>query len=515
MTRNMRIKPHRTLRGRVVLGQLLLGVLLGAAIAVGAALKGVLPLPMTAVGEEGAATSGERQPLYWVAPMDPNYRRDKPGKSPMGMDLVPVYEEPKADTDAGSVAISPTVVQNLGVRVEALEKRTLSPTLTSVGTVSFDEERLVHIHPRLEGWLDKLYLKVEGQRVKKGQPMYELYSPALVSAQEELLIALERQNPRLTEAARARLRALQVPEASIRQIEQQRKILQRVTFTAPQSGIVVNLGVREGFYVVPGTSLFSIAALDQVWVEGEVPEQQAALLKVGQQATMLLDAFPGKVWNGRLDYIYPVLDARFRVVKVRMRFPNADGELKPNMFADVRIQTESAKPVLALPREALIRTGKMDRVVVALDTNTFKSVEVSVGRSDARYFEVLSGLSEGDSVVASGQFLLDSESSRESDFKRLSANESDKQGNSVAAEAASVWVAAKVDEVMADSSELMLTHEAIPEWKMMGMTMLFKLAPEVDLSTLKAGMSVHVQMQKDPEHYFLVTRVHVPDPAGM
>lgn len=501
--------------GRIVLGQLLLGVLLGAALAVGAVLKGFLPFLANSAADAHSATSGERQPLYWVAPMDPNYRRDKPGKSPMGMDLVPVYDEPKADAEAGSVAISPTVVQNLGVRIEMLEKRTLSPTLSSVGTVSFDEERLIHIHPRLEGWLDTLYLKVEGQRVKKGQPMYELYSPALVSAQEELLIALERQNPRLTDAARARLRSLQVPEGSIRQIEQQRKILQRVTFTAPQSGIVVNLGVREGFYVVPGTSLFSIAALDQVWVEGEVPEQQAALLKVGQQATMTLDAFPGKVWNGRLDYIYPVLDARFRVVKVRMRFPNSDEELKPNMFANVRIQTEAAKPVVALPREALIRTGKMDRVVVALAANTYKSIEVTVGRSDPRYFEVLSGLSEGDSVVVSGQFLLDSESSRDSDFKRLSSVESRAQGEVPATEVASVWVAATVDEIMPDSSEIMLSHEAIPEWKMMGMTMLFKVAPEVDLSGVKVGMTVHVQMQKDPEHYFLVTRVHVPDQGSM
>ena len=217
------------------------------------------------------ATSAEPEPLYWVAPMDPDYRRDQPGKSPMGMDLVPVYAEQAGNVDSpGTVRISPEVVNNLGVRTARVEMGALPAGIRTVGYVQYDEDRQVHIHPRVEGWIEKLYVKASGDPVEAGQPLYELYSPQLVNAQEELLLALNRDNQRLVRAAEDRLLALQLEPDFIASLRRDRKIRQTVTFYAPLTGVVDNLGIREGFFVKPDTTLMSVGVLDEVWVEAAV-----------------------------------------------------------------------------------------------------------------------------------------------------------------------------------------------------------------------------------------------------
>lgn len=360
-----------------------------------------------------SATAAD-EPLYWVAPMDANYRRDKPGKSPMGMDLVPVYAQA-----AGSVEISPEVVNNLGVRTALVAPGTLRTRISTVGYVQYDEDRLVHVHPRVEGWIEKLYVKAAGDPVEQGEPLYELYSPQLVNAQEELLLALKRNSERLVDAARDRLLALQLTPEFIAALEREREVRQTVTFRASHSGVIDNLNIREGFYVKPGTTLMSVGALDDVWVEAEVFERQAALVQVGQPVTMTLDYAPGRNWRGQVDYVYPSLDEKNRTLRVRLRFANDDRTLKPNMFAQVVIEVARQDDVLVVPREALIRTGEQDRVVLALGKGRFKSVAVAPGRMDDNAVEILRGLEPGDTVVVSAQFLLDSESSRSSDFKRM------------------------------------------------------------------------------------------------
>lgn len=386
-----------------------------------------------AVQGDGAAAEKAREPLYWVAPMDPDYRRDGPGKSPMGMDLVPVYagDAAAADSGAGTVEISPAVVNNLGVRTARAVYRPLQAEIRTVGYVQYDEDRLIHIHPRVEGWVEKLYVKASGDPVEKGQPLYALYSPQMVNAQEELLLALKRDNRRLIQAAEDRLLALQLSPGFIATLRQERQVRQMVTFQAPQSGVVDNLNIREGFYVVPNTMIMSIGALDEVWVEAEVFERQADRVRVGQPVTMTLDYLPGQAWRGRVDYVYPSLDEKTRTLGVRLRFDNAAGTLRPNMFAQVVIDISEEDEVLVVPREAVIRTGQQDRVVLALGEGRFKSVAVRLGGVDEAYAQILEGLDRGDPVVVSAQFLLDSESSRSSDFRRMeSPGEMDRPGSS-------------------------------------------------------------------------------------
>ena len=366
--------------------------------------------------------STKKEPLYWVAPMDPNYRRDKPGKSPMGMDLIPVYDEGEKSNDEGpgTISISPDVINNLGVRTGLVERKPLHSEIVTVGYVKYDEDKLIHIHPRVSGWVEKLHVKAAGDPVIEGEPLYALYSPELVNAQEELVLALNRKNARLIQAAEDRLKALQIPEASIETLKRTLKIQQTVTFYAPQTGVVDNLNIREGFFVKPGTTMLSIGALDQVWVEAEIFERQAALVKSGDSVTMTLDYLPGKTWSGRVDYVYPTLDSKTRTVRLRLRFDNPDLALKPNMFAQVAVHSDSAEQLLVIPREALIRTGNQDRVVLVLGEGSFKSIAVKVGRENQDSIEVLEGLAEGERIVSSAQFLLDSESSKTSDFKRMS-----------------------------------------------------------------------------------------------
>mgnify|MGYP001815623139 CR=1 FL=1 len=399
------------------------GLSIAVALAVGALaggllVKGVAP---SKVGGGGEGTRAPDEPLYWVAPMDPDYRRDKPGKSPMGMDLVPVYAEDGRDAGEGpgTIEISPEVVNNLGVRTAPVNVQPLASRIRTVGYVQYDEDRLIHIHPRVEGWIEKLYVKAAGDPVTSGQPLYALYSPQLVNAQEELLLALKRNNERLVKAARDRLLALQLAPEFIAELERERKVRQTIIFRSPQSGVIDNLNIREGFYVLPGTTLMSVGALEDVWVEAEVFERQAAQVQVGQPVAMSLDYLPGREWQGTVDYIYPSLDEKTRTLRVRLRFANESRVLKPNMFAQVVINAGRQDDALVVPREAVIRTGEQDRVVLALGDGRFKSVAVSLGRMDEQSVEVLDGLREGDTVVTSAQFLLDSESSRTSDFKRM------------------------------------------------------------------------------------------------
>ncbi len=366
--------------------------------------------------DETARQSNE--PLYWQAPMDANYRRDEPGLSPMGMELVPVYAE-QTKGSAGAVTISPEVENNLGVRTAAVQFKPFNMAINTVGYVGFDEDRLIHIHPRVEGWLEKLYVKSEGESVQAGQPLYAMYSPKLVSAQEEFVLALQRGNQRLIRAGEERLQTLQVAQAQIDALKKTRLPSKTIIVYSPQEGVISNLGVREGMFVKPGTALMSVGALDEVWVTAEVFERQAGALAVGNAVTMSLDYLPGEEWQGQVDYIYPILDNETRTVRVRLRFANMGGLLKPNMFAQVIIHSGESTPTLQVPRQALIRTGSQNRVVLALGEGRFKSVTVTLGRIGRGEAEILKGIEEGDKVVTSAHFLLDSESSIESDFQRM------------------------------------------------------------------------------------------------
>ncbi|ASP49274.1 efflux RND transporter periplasmic adaptor subunit [Cognaticolwellia beringensis] len=465
------------------------------------------------VGSEQATTAeAEEKPLYWVAPMDANYRRDKAGKSPMGMDLVPVYDDGGIGPDegVGTIRISSDVVNNLGVRTAVARYKPLHFEINTVGYVTYDEEKLVHIHPRVQGWVEKLYVKAVGQAVKKDQALYDIYSPELVNAQEELLLALSRNNSQLINAAENRLKALQLPASAIVKLKKTKQVQQNITFYAPQNGVVETLNIREGFFVQPGTTMLSIGDLSEIWLETEVFERQANQVNKGTPVTMTLDYLPGKTWQGQVDFIYPTLDAKTRTVKVRSRFSNEDGELKPNMFAQIAIHTSNDEKALLIPTEALIRTGKQDRVVLALGEGSFKSIAVTVGRYDSESVEILTGLNDGDKIVSSAQFLLDSESSKSSDFKRMHSNESsDEQLAPI-----SVWVQAEIESLMAEHNMLTLSHAAIPEWSWPEMVMDFIAIDTIDFSSLKIGLSLHVEVSKTAEGDYIITNIHIPEQSS-
>ena len=469
---------------------------------------------------EQLATSDESPPLYWVAPMDPTYRRDGPGKSPMGMDLVPVYE---SSGNAGEVSISPVVENNLGVRTARVEMGPLHTAIRTVGYVRFDEDRLLHMHPRVEGWIEELNVKTEGEFIKEGQPVYSIYAPTLVNAQEELVLALDRNNERLIQSAEERLLALQVPQGQIDQLKASRNVLQTVTVFAPQDGLLAELGIREGHFVQPGNALMSIGVLDEVWVIAEVFERQASLVSEGDLVTMNLDYLPGREWQGEVDFIYPTLDADTRTVPVRLRFQNQDQTLKPNMFAQVTIHSDQDDSTLLVPNEAVIRNGIQDRVVLALGGGRFKSVEVSVGRRGDNKMEILSGLQVGDTIVTSAQFLLDSESSISSDFKRMDSMppmeqsgassgvmaqtepemdhsehtgmDMEEDGAGMIMDEDSVWASGLVVRVMGDTM-LSITHDPIPEWEWPTMTMMFEVAEGVDISEVEVGETIEIEITR-------------------
>ncbi|MDA7568629.1 efflux RND transporter periplasmic adaptor subunit [Emcibacteraceae bacterium] len=450
----------------------------------------------------GDEEQGEQKPLYWVAPMDANYRRDEPGLSPMGMELVPVYAEGAAggpDEGPGTIRISPDVVNNLGVRTATAQRKSMNSLIKTVGYVVYDEDKLEHIHPRIEGWIERLYVKASGDPVEAGQPLYDIYSPTLVNAQEELVLALGRNNSQLIKASEDRLRSLQLPENAIAVLKETREIKQTVTFYAPNSGVIDNLNIRQGFFVSPGTTMMSIGNLDQVWVEAEVFERQAAYVEEGIPVSMTVDYLPGETWQGQVDYVQPALDAMTRTLKVRLRFDNKNGALKPNMFTQVALDTEQDQESLLVPKDAVIRTGDNDRVVLALDEGSFKSVAVDVGRVDDQYTEILSGIDAGERVVVSAQFLLDSESSKASDFKRMDHGDQMNDGPT------SGWTSGTINEVNLEDRTVNLSHDRIEAFNMMGMTMNFLVSGSVDINTLNEGMTLEVEVSKGDGPMYEIT----------
>jgi len=265
----------------------------------------------------------------------------------------------------------------------------------------------------------------------------------------------------------------------IKKLRKSKEVKQTITFYAPQSGVVDNLNIRQGFFVKPDSTIMSIGTLDQVWVEAEVFERQASLVAVGLAVTMTLDYLPGKEWRGSVNYIYPALNAKTRTLRVRLRFDNKDHFLKPNMFAQVVIHAKSTDTAILVPKEAVIRTGSTNRVVLALGEGRFKSINVKVGRFDSSSAEILSGLNEGDRIVTSAQFLIDSESSKTSDFKRMYHDESN------------------------------ITHQPVGAWDWPEMSMDFKVAGTVDLDRLQSGMNVNVEITKTGDKQFQITDIRL------
>ncbi|WP_455374777.1 efflux RND transporter periplasmic adaptor subunit [Kaarinaea lacus] len=355
-------------------------------------------------------------PTY-ICPMHPDVVTNDPKAiCPIcGMDLVPL----ETGGDAGSVKLSPTVINTLGVRTEPAKVRTLFRKINSVGYVELDESKLRTVNLRIDGWIEKLYVTSEGDRVEQGQPLFELYSPKLVNAQEEYVQALQHQNELVMKASRDRLLSLGVSEEQIDMLQSQEDVKQHVVFNAPQSGVISQHKIREGQFVKPSQALMEIVDLSSIWVIAEIFESQADWVKKGQRAKASLPYLPGESIEGMVDYVYPALDPMTRSLKVRMRFDNPEESIKPNMYADVEIYAKPKKKVLTIPREALITTGDENRVIISMGDGKFIPMKVKVGMRTDRGVEILNGLAEGDNVVTSSQFLIDSESSLKASLAKM------------------------------------------------------------------------------------------------
>ncbi|HAS6167733.1 TPA: efflux RND transporter periplasmic adaptor subunit [Vibrio vulnificus] len=440
------------------------------------------------------------EPLYWVAPMDPNYKRDKPGKSPMGMDLIPVYADDLAGANdkPGTVKIDPSVENNLGVKTAAVELAKLSPRIETVGYIAFDESQLWQTNVRVSGWVEKLYINAVGEQVKKGEVLFTLYSPELVKAQEELLNAKRTGRDGLVKGATERLLSLGVDREQINQVIRRGKASQTIEIKALANGVIASLNIREGGYLSPAQAVISAGPLNEVWVDAEVFERQAHWLTNGSQASMTLDALPGKAWQGEVDYVYPILDPKTRTLRMRLKFANPNGELKPNMFANITLQPVSDSEVLTVPKSSVIRSGGMTRVVLAEGEGKYRSARIETGREADDKVEVLQGLNQGDRIVTSAHFMLDSESSQSADLSRI---------NGVEAPAETAWAKGEITDLMTDHGMLTINHQPVPEWNWPGMTMNFNAAQGVDLSALQKGQAIEFEMEKTPEGQYQIIAV--------
>ncbi|BBD09952.1 efflux RND transporter periplasmic adaptor subunit [Desulfovibrio ferrophilus] len=410
-------------------------------------LAALLLLASTALAADGPK-AGEVDPKtgkvikYWVAPMDPAYIRNEPGQSPMGMDLVPVYQDEGGEKEPTStIRIDPVTVQNMGVRTGHVRRAPLSKSIRALGTVTFDETRMYAVNTKFDGWIEKLYVDFVGETVTKGQPLFEIYSPELVSAQEEYRLALDqytslgdssypsvRDNAqRLLAAARKRLSYWDLSEGQIKRLEQGGAVRKTVTIFSPASGVVTAKNALVGHFVKAGMHQYDIADLSSVWVDVEIYEYELPYVRKGMPARMELSYLPGRNFSGKVLFVYPFLNPKTRTARLRLEFANPDSQLKPDMYANVFLEDQIDAAALIIPQEAVIDSGVRKVVFVALGKGRFEPREIKVGAEGAEGgFQVLSGLMEGEEIVLSAQFMMDSESRlREAIQKMLDARASE------------------------------------------------------------------------------------------
>ncbi len=450
--------------------------------------------------QDTADSGGERKILYYKHPHDPSITSDKPLKDSMGMDYIPVYD----DGGGASVKISPALVQNLGVRTEKAEVGRLWKRIDTVGYVDFDENMISHVHLRTDGWIEKLMVKSEGERVKKGDLLFELYSPTLVNAQDEYIQALTSRSNRLISASRERLLSLGVNEDQIKQLAKTRKAQQRVKIYAQQDGIVSHLAAREGMFVKPRMEVMTLADLSSIWIQVEVFERQADWVEVGKPAEIKVSYLPGRTWEGNVEYVYPSLDPKTRTLRARLKFDNPDEALKPNMFATVTIFGGAEKDVVSIPREALIRTGKEERVILSIGDGRFAPRKVISGIESGDRIQIVRGLSGGEDVVVSSQFLLDSEASVKASLLRMQDSDMADEPHAGHDMSKIIVGTGVLREVMPAENKVNMTHDPIKELGWPDMTMDFDVSRDVVLQGFEAGTAVEFDLAEGDNGYVIM-----------
>jgi Cu(I)/Ag(I) efflux system membrane fusion protein len=396
------------------------------------------------VYDESSGSGGERKIAYYKDPMHPWYTSDKPGKAPdCGMDLVPVYED---EGNVQGIKINPATIQNMGVKVEAVERRKLSKTIRTTGKIDYDERKVYSINTKTMGWVEKLYVDYTGKVVHKGDPLIELYSPELVTTQEEYLQALKyrkalqqstldeakKGSDDLIQSVRRRLLYWDIPESEIKVLEERGTPNKTMTIYSPVDGIVMEKMVQKGQNIMAGMELYKIADLSTVWVLADIYQYELPWVKLGQNVEIELSYLAGKIFKGKITYIYPYLSEETKTAKVRVEVPNTTGlELKPDMYATVKIVSPLSVNAVAVPDQAIIRSGERNIVVIALGGGYFDPREVKLGISANGYVQILDGIKAGEKIVISSQFLIDSESNLKAVISQMSSNTGISAGSSV------------------------------------------------------------------------------------
>jgi Cu(I)/Ag(I) efflux system membrane fusion protein len=482
-----------------------------------------------------------RQPLYWIDTMEPTIRYDKPGKSRMGMDVVPVYaDDGQEESRQPTIKISAAVINNLGVRIASVTQGAFARPIETVGYVEPNENSISQVNTYAEGWIRQLRVKAVGETVKKGQLLFQLYSPTLINAQEEYLLALDSGSPNVSNASRKKLLTLGVSEEQIQQLQKTKKTTQLIDVYATQNGIISVLNVREGVRVTPEMEVMRLADLASIWMMAEVYESQANGVSVGQVAQARLPYLPGKIWQGTVEYVYPQVDATTRTVKTRLRFDNPDILFKPNMYVNITLFVNPRQNVLSIPREALIPSGTSTHVVVALGQGRFQPRTVVPGIESGDRVEIISGLTSGEKVVTSAQFLIDSEANLKATVDRMS-RPTDKPGDKVNVTLiqqqpmsapsttpiapASTPMPAKpkplsepqrpadiqgqgiIKAIDVKKHQLTISHQPIKALQWPAMTMDFKADTAVDLSKFNVGNTIHFTLKKTDKDEWMIMSV--------
>ena len=478
--------PLDSPRGRLALAAI--------AMVAGAAGFGLASLQRPNTPMASSLATEAKKPLYWYDPMAPQQHFPAPGKSPMGMDMAPKYadEGGGAGGQSAGVRIDPSVEQDLGIRLATAQRGDLASTLDAVGVLGFNQRDVAIIQARSGGFVQRVYGRAPGDVVRAGAPIADLLIPAWGGAQEEFLAVERIGDPALTAAARQRLRLLGMSEGLISSVARSGKDQTVVAITTPVGGAIQTLDVRQGMTVNAGQTLAQVSSLSTVWLDAAVPEAQTGLVRVGEPARIDLAAFPGETFSGKVIDILPTAQAESRTLTVRVELPNRQGRLRPGMFATVHLGGES-QPALLIPSEAVIRTGKRDLVMVAGTDGRYQPVEVKVGRVGGGQTQILAGLVDGQKVVASGQFLLDSEASLTGIGARpLSASQPQTPAAAGLAE-----TRGRIEALSADS--ITLSHEAVPSIGWPAMTMTFRLGSANLAKGFKVGDHVSFAFEPKPD----------------
>ena len=472
----------------------------------------------------GEAAKPARKLLYYRNPMGLPDTSPVPKKDPMGMDYIPVYEGEAEETGSNAIRVSNEKIQKLGVRTEAATMRVLDQTVRAAGRVEIDERRVHTVTPKFEGYVERLHVGFTGQAVRRGQPLFEVYSPELVSAQREYALAAQGVDTlakageatqvaqggmrELASASLSRLKNWDIPASQIEALKNGGEVRRTLTFTAPANGIVTEKKAVQGMRFMPGDALYQIADLGTVWVVADVAEQDVGQIRNGAKAEVRLSAYPEKTFAGTVSYVYPTLNAATRTVPVRLELPNPEGLLKPAMYAQVELPSGKGKEVLSVPKSAVIDGGSRQNVLVSLGEGRFEPRDVRLGQRGEQHVEILDGVQAGDMVVIAANFLLDSESNLKAALGAFKPGEAKAAGKTVSHRSSG-----RLESIDKDSA--MLEHPPIASLNWPAMTMEFKLANPALLAGIKPGTSVEFEFVERAPGEWVITAIKAASASAM